>query len=240
MKLLLLLIGGLKWGKLLAGAGTMVLSLALYAAVWGWAFAAGFVALLLVHEMGHYLAARERGLPVGLPMFIPFLGAVITMQRAPRDVETEAYIAFAGPFLGTIGAFAVYGWALHTGSTLGLALAYSGFILNLFNLLPVAPLDGGRICAVLGPRIWLLGAPLLIGLLMWRPNPALFVVALLAVPRLMRALRHDPRTPASRAYYGVSATTRLEYMVLYFGLVALLALVALHTHRDLAALVHRG
>jgi Zn-dependent protease len=233
MKLLLLLFAGIKFGKLAATGGTMLLSLALYAGIWGWRYAAGFVGLLFVHEMGHFIAARQRGLAVGAPMFIPFVGAVIAMKEMPRDAETEAYVAYGGPFLGTLGAFAVYGLARMEDSMLGLAIAYAGFVLNLFNLLPISPLDGGRITAVLGPRIWFLGAPLLVGLLIWRPNPVLFLVAIMALPQLTRAWRFDRNAPENIAYYGVTAQTRLEYTVLYLGLVVVLGLISYSLHGEL-------
>ena len=94
--LLFLLLSSLKWGKLATTGGTMLLSLAVYATIWGWRYAAGFVALLLVHEMGHYVAARQCGLDVGAPTFIPFVGAWIALKDQPHDAEVEAYVAMAG------------------------------------------------------------------------------------------------------------------------------------------------
>jgi Zn-dependent protease len=234
VKLLLLLLGGLKLGKIGLTAGTMLLSLLVYAGIWGWRYAAGFIALLFAHEMGHVLAARQRGLEVGAPAFIPFVGAWIALKEMPRTVETEAYIAYAGPFLGTLAAFAVYFWARAEGSLLGLAVAYAGFFLNLFNLLPLSPLDGGRITAVLGPRIWLLGAPLMLALLLYQPSPVLVLIALLAAPQVMRAWNYDPDAPENRAYYGIEPGTKIEYTVLYLGLVALLGLMTYSVHGMLA------
>src|SRR5262245_65802132 len=108
MKLLLLLFAGLKWGKLATTGGTMLLSLAVYATIWGWPYAAGFIALMFAHEMGHYVAARQCGLNVGAPTFIPFVGAWINLKDQPHDVRTEAYVAVAGPPGGPIAAVAVY------------------------------------------------------------------------------------------------------------------------------------
>ncbi len=153
--LFLLLFSGLKWGKLATSGGSMLLSLAVYASIWGWRYAAGFIALLFAHEIGHYVAARQRGLDVGAPAFIPFVGAWIALKDKPVDVETEAYIAIAGPVVGTVAALAVYLWARSEDSGLLLAISYAGLFLNLFNLLPISPLDGGRVTAVLSPRIWL-------------------------------------------------------------------------------------
>lgn len=231
--LLLLLLGGLKWGKLATTGGTMLLSLAIYATIWGWRYAAGFIALLFAHEMGHYIAARQRGLDVGAPAFIPFMGAMIALKEHPADVETEAYVAIAGPVVGTGAALAVYLWARSENSGLLLAIAYSGLFLNLFNLLPISPLDGGRVTAVLGPRIWFLGAPMLLALMLYSPSPMLLIVALLAFPQLVRAWRYDPTAPGNIAYYGVPLQTKLEYGAAYLGLAALLAVMTYDVHEML-------
>lgn len=240
IKLLFLALAGLKLGKVGLTAGSMALSLVVYASIWGWTFAAGFVGLLFAHEMGHVMAARVRGLPVSAPAFIPFMGAFITMKAAPDDAETEAYVAYGGPFIGTLACFAVYFWARSEDSMAGLAVAYSGFLLNLFNLLPVSPLDGGRITSVLGPRIWLLGAPVMLAALLYSPSPMFIVIAVLAFPQLMRAWRYDPNSPENIAYYGqIPAVTKLEYTALYLGLVVLLALMTFSLHGMLAG-VHGG
>jgi Zn-dependent protease len=231
----LLLLATLKWGKLGGTILTLLLSLWLYATIWGWPYAAGFLALLLIHEMGHYVAARRRGLKVGLPTFIPFVGAWIQLKEQPMSVETETYVAFAGPFAGTIASFGVYFLARAFDSLLLMALAYSGLFLNLFNLLPVSPLDGGRITAILSPRIWLLGAPIMVALLLYWPSPVLIVVTILAVPQLIKAWRYDPRAPENVAYYGVPMATRIEYGVLYLGLTAVLAIMTYTVHEMLRA-----
>src|SRR5262249_59479206 len=142
-------------GKVLLTSGTMLISVLVYSWTFGWSYSAGFVALILAHEMGHYVAARQRGLDVGVPTFIPFVGAWIQLKDLPHDAETEAYVGIAGPVAGTAGALACYFLARQYDSALLLALSYAGFFLNLFNLIPVAPLDGGRITAILSPRVWL-------------------------------------------------------------------------------------
>jgi Zn-dependent protease len=234
--LLVLLFSGLKWGKLAASGGSMLLSLAIYATIWGWRYAAGFIALLLAHEMGHYVAARQRGLNVGAPAFIPFMGAWIALEDHPANVETEAYVAIAGPIVGTVAALAVYLWARSEDSGLLLAISYSGLFLNLFNLLPISPLDGGRVTAVLGPRVWFLGVPLLLALMLYRPSPMLVVVVILAVPQLMKAWQYDPKAPENVAYYGVPLQTKLEYGIAYLALAALLAVMTYDVHDMLSRL----
>ena len=240
IRLVLLGLAGLKFSKVALTAGSMVLSIAVYAQIWGWPFAAGFVGLLFVHEMGHVIAARIRGLPVSAPAFIPFLGAFITMKGRPDDAEAEAYVAYGGPFLGTLACFAVYFWAREAESTLGLAVCYSGLVLNLFNLLPISPLDGGRITAVLGPRIWLLGAPLLVAAYFVSPSPMLILIGVIALPHLRAAWQYDAAHPDNVAYYGrVGAAAKLEYTVLYLGLAALLGIMTYRVH-DMLAAVHGG
>lgn len=230
MKALFLLLKGAKFGPALWSSATIILSIATYAQLYGWPFAAGFVALIFIHEMGHYLAAVQRGLPVGLPMFIPFLGAYIQLKDQPKDAETEAYVAYAGPLVGSIAAFACY-YAWRNGAgPIWLALAKSGLILNLFNLIPLSPLDGGRITAVLSPRIWFLGVPILLGVWSYVPSPMLILIAVFAFPQLMAAWRYDPKAPQNVAYYGVSLAVQLEYTTLYLGLAIILGLMINEMH----------
>ncbi len=238
MKLLLLLLSGLKWGKLATTGGTMLLSLAIYATIWGWPYAAGFIALMFAHEMGHYVAARQCGLNVGAPAFIPFVGAWINLKEQPRDVRTEAYVAVAGPLVGTVSAVAVYLWGRWTDSTLLLAIAYAGLFLNLFNLLPVSPLDGGRITAVISPRVWLIGAPVMLAMLFYRPSPVLAIIAIIAFPQLIKAWKYDPKAPENLAYYGVPFQTKLEYGGLYLALTAYLSVMTFEVHEMLDAMGH--
>ena len=232
LKLLALLFGALKFGKLLPAAATMLLSIAVYASVFGWWYAAGFVALLLVHEMGHYLAARRRGLNVGLPTFIPFVGAWIQLKELPHDAETEAYVGIAGPLMGTAGALACFYLARSTASPLLLALAYAGFFLNLFNLIPLSPFDGGRVTAAISPRLWLIGVPVLVGLFFYSPSPLLILMAVLALPNVMKAWR-GLNSPEEHAYYTVRAETRVSYAALYLGLAAFLAIMCEQLHAEL-------
>lgn len=233
MKLLLLLLSAGKLGKLLTSGGTMLLSVLAYAFVYGWWYAAGFVALLFCHEMGHFLAARQRGLPVGLPTFIPFVGAWIEMKEMPKDVETEAYVGIAGPVAGSVAALACYALAREFDSRLLLALAYAGCFLNLFNLIPVSPLDGGRITAIVSPRLWLLGVPVLAAAFFWRPSPILILIAILALPQLKAAWNWDASAPANQHYYAVSNEDKFTYGVFYLGLIVFLSLMVHGLHTEL-------
>jgi Zn-dependent protease len=116
-----------------------------YALIWGWKFAIGFVALILVHELGHFFEGRRQGLEVSLPTFIPFLGAFVLIKNAPLNPWRNALVALAGPAAGGLGSAFCYGLGEAMDSRLLLALGYAGFLLNLFNLIPVGILDGGAI-----------------------------------------------------------------------------------------------
>jgi Zn-dependent protease len=203
-----------------------------YSWVFGWPYAIGFVLLIFVHEMGHYIAARRCGLDVGAPTFIPFVGAWIQLKQMPHDAETEAYIGIAGPMAGTFGALACYYAGRNFDSTLLLALSYSGFFLNLFNLIPLAPFDGGRVTQVISPKLWFVGVPILIALFFYRPSPILILVAILAAPQVMKAWRGN-ETEADRAYRIASVETKTTYALLYLGLTVFLALMTHDLHEEL-------
>jgi Zn-dependent protease len=230
-KILLLLLSAGKLGKVLITGGTMLLSVIAYSWIFGWWYAVGFVALIFAHEMGHYVAARRRGLDVGAPTFIPFVGAWIQLKDQPRDAETEAYVGIAGPLAGTIASLAVYYVARESGSQLLLALAYAGCFLNLFNLIPLSPFDGGRVTAVISPRLWLVGVPILGALFLYRPSPLLILMAILAAPNVIKAWRGLGTEPAG--YYIASAETRFTYGLLYLGLAGFLALMCDQLHQEL-------
>ena len=209
--------------KVFTTSASMLVSVAAYAWLWGWKFAVGFVLLILVHELGHYVEARRQGLDVGAPMFIPFLGAAILLKENPQNAWREAQIAIAGPIVGSIGAAAVWLAGEQMDSDLLRALGFTGFFLNLFNLLPVVPLDGGRIVAAIHPIFWLLGFAGLIGLIFVAPNPILIVIALFVGMELWRRWQERGR-PEAASYYEVKPWQRVAAAVGYFGLAALLVL----------------
>ncbi|MHB1242806.1 MAG: site-2 protease family protein [Gaiellaceae bacterium] len=209
--------------KLFTVAGSMLVSIAAYALLWGWQFAAGFVLLLLVHELGHVLEAKRQGLPASAPMFIPFLGALITLKQMPENAWNEAKVAIAGPVIGGLGAAAVWGIGEAIDSELLVALAFTGFFLNLFNLAPISPLDGGRIVAAIHPALWLAGLAVLLGLTIVAPNPILILILVLGGLESWRRWQHR-KEPQAEAYYRVTPTQRVVTGVAYIALAALLTL----------------
>jgi Zn-dependent protease len=130
---------------LLKTGGTMLLSIGAYSLLWGWKFAAGLVLLIFVHEMGHFIAAKCYRIPVTAPMFIPFVGAYVLLKNRHMSSWTNAVISYAGPLAGGLGGWACYFLAASQDSEWLMAVALYTFILNLFNLAPIPPLDGSRI-----------------------------------------------------------------------------------------------
>ena len=135
----------LKFGIVFAKFASIFIAVGGYALIWGWRFAVGFVLLILVHEMGHWAEARRQGLRPALPVFIPFLGAYVSLKDARLNPWQHGLIALAGPYAGGLGSALVWAVGEQNGSHLLQALGYTGFFLNLFNLLPVGFLDGGHI-----------------------------------------------------------------------------------------------
>jgi Zn-dependent protease len=226
LKALLLLLPKL---KILTTSGSMLVSVAAYSLLWGWKFAVGFVLLLFVHEIGHVIQLRREGIKASAPMFIPFLGAVIWAKSLGRNALAEARVGLAGPVLGSLGAAALIPVASATGNDLFTALAFTGFFLNLFNLLPVVPLDGGRAMAALSPAMWLVGFAGLVALVFVFPNPIILLIALFGGMETWRRWR-ERKSPEARAYYAVSPRNRLLVAATYIGLAALLTLGMAETH----------
>ena len=236
LKALFLLLNFAKLGPILKTGGTMIISVFAYAWLFGWRYAVGFVLLIFVHELGHYLSAKRAGLNVGAPTFIPFVGAWIELKDQPMDARVDARIALAGPVAGTIGALVGYYVARDSGSALLMALAYSGFMLNLWNLLPINPLDGGRIVAILSPKIWLIGAPILGFLLLTRPSPMLFLILIMALPSIWSVWRGTWQESLPPGYYDQPIEVKLQYGTAYLGLAIFLAMMSNGVHEQLAHL----
>jgi Zn-dependent protease len=214
--------------KLLTTVGTMLVSVAAYSFVFGWTFAAGFVVLILVHEMGHVIQLRREGIKASAPMFIPFMGAVISAKSLGENALAEARVGLAGPILGSIGSAACILIWHATGNDLWRALAFTGFFLNLFNLLPVVPLDGGRAMAAMAPWMWFVGFAAMIPLALIFPNPIILIILLFAGYETYKRWKARKGGGAQQeAYYRVRPLDRALVAAVYLSLIALLV-VGMH------------
>jgi Zn-dependent protease len=215
--------------KLFSTSASMLVSVVAYQLIFGWAFAVGFVLLLLLHELGHVFQLRREGIQASAPMFIPFLGAVISAKSLGNDAAAEARVGLAGPILGSIATLVPLGLWLATGEEFWRALAFIGFFLNLFNLLPVLPLDGGRAMAAVSPWLWFAGFVGLIALTVFFPNPILLLVVLFGGLETWRRWKQR-HTPEGQAYNRVAPRTRALVALTYLSLAALLAVGVAETY----------
>jgi Zn-dependent protease len=199
---------------------TMLLSVAGYAIFYGWWFAVGLVLLIFVHEIGHVIVLRVQGVKASAPMFIPFLGAFVKIEGEQRSVAQEAVSALAGPIAGTIGTIGVLAAAESNGSALLMALAYSGFLINFFNLFPVLPLDGGRVAGALHPAIWIAGLAGAVVMLVVQPSPIWFFVLFLGGIETYRRWR-DRKAGRTSEFFDVPLGTRWAIGAAYLATAAL-------------------
>lgn len=216
--------------------GSMLLTIWLYATVWGWKFALGFVILIFLHECGHLIVAKKFGLNVSAPMFIPFLGAFILLKEAPRNAWMEASVGIGGPMFGSLAALLCHAIGLHFGAPLFIALAYMGYFLNLFNLAPVGMLDGGRIVTALSPWLWLPGLALLVWLGLTHPNFVIWLVLFMSLPRIFSLFRK--RTEEEQRYFEVPPAQRWAMGAMYFGLIGTLVVLMYIAQLELQRLPH--
>lgn len=214
LKTILLLISK---GKILGPLISSIVSIAAYSLFFGWPFAVLFVAQLFVHEMGHALELRRQGIKASAPMFIPFLGAVIAMKEMPHDARKEAQMAIAGPIFGGLAALVILLLGIQMDSDLLMAAAYTGFWLNLFNLIPLTPLDGGRIVAALHPAMWAIGALMVAAAFFILHSPILLLIGVIGGLDAWHRWR-TRKEPGHAEYYTVTPRTRLIIGLSYAAL----------------------
>src|SRR5579859_427320 len=224
----------LQWLAVFAKFGiasfSAIVSVVLYSFLYGWPFAVGLVALLFIHEMGHAIVMKLKGLPVGGMIFIPMLGAAVLMRQMPKNAKDEAEVGIAGPIAGALAASVCLLLALQApyAHTIWAPLAYFGFFINLFNLIPIVPFDGGRILAAIDRRVWIVGFLGLVAFLVWswvngNFSPWLLFFVVMAGTQFW-SRRSAPNTPEKQAYYTVPLGERVVLGLLYFGLAAVLVL----------------
>lgn len=204
-----------------------------YSFIFGWPVSIGFTLSLFVHEMGHYLAAKRQNIATTVPIFIPFMGALINFKEHPYNAEQEAYIGIAGPIAGTLAAIVSYVLYMYTGNQVFLVVAMLGFFLNLFNLLPLSPLDGGRTVTVISPYIWLLGMLMVIAAFFYFKSFIILLVGIIGFTQIKQVLFTGSELSL---YYKSKWTTKLLYLSLYLGLSLFLVIMMLISGHQLDAL----
>jgi Zn-dependent protease len=199
--------------------GSILVTIAAYTTQFPLGVVTGFVVITLIHEIGHAVAIRMKGLRAGFMVFIPFIGGAVTMKGQPRTVFDDAIIGLAGPFLGTLASLAtlqIYKWTLDPQY---LVVAFVGFGLNLINLLPIGMLDGGRISAAITKWMWVLGGGAVIYKVIDQPNPLIILIAILAAFQVYASI---VRERTDKRFYEVTPAQRAGIAVLYFALVLFL------------------
>ena len=218
-------VGLLKFAPFLKTGLTMLISMGAYTLLYGWKFAVGFVLLIFVHESGHLVAARMCGLKVGAPVFIPFLGASIALKEAPKNAWIEAIIGYGGPLFGTLGGLGAMAIGVATANPLFYALAQTTFFLQIFNMVPIIPLDGGRVVSAISPWLWIVGLLILVPFLIATlSGPGVYILILVAtsLPRVWRSFKNR-KNPAMSRYFECQPWQRVVTAVAYFGLLCFLA-----------------
>jgi Zn-dependent protease len=198
--------------------GTLLLSIGAYATKAPLSLGIGIVVITLVHEIGHAVVIRAKGLRAGVMVFIPFIGGAVTLKEQPRSAYDDAQIGLAGPIFGTASclvALQIFKW---TDDTRWLAIAAVGFVLNLINLLPVGMLDGGRISGAVTKWMWVLGGGALVYKTYQQPNPLMIVVLLLVAFQVYASIVRED----DESFYDVTIGQRAGIAAAYFILVVFL------------------
>ncbi len=237
-----------KWGLFLLKFGkfgftllSMGLSLLIFAQRFGWVFGAGLLLLIFIHEMGHVLLAKTEGLPVSLPIFLGPFGAFVRMKQPPKDARQEAVVAIGGPVIGVAASIIclLVAQSLTVPGELYpllLSLAFTGCLINLFNLIPFSPLDGGRVAGALSKWVNVVGLGILVALLLGFAglhitlNPVLVVIVILGIFNIVHRFRQAKH---GQEPMPLPQRTQVAIGVAYVSIVAISALGLTFAHNAL-------
>jgi Zn-dependent protease len=185
-KKLFVIIKTLKLLKPMITIGTMALSTLAYSATMGWQLALGFVIMIFIHEMGHGIALKQKGLPASAPIFIPFFGAAIFAPNLENRPADEAYVGYGGPLVGGIAALVLFLIVTHLPHppAVLLLVSYTAALVNLFNMIPIRPLDGGRITQIIGSWFKYVGLAFLLAMIAVLRQPSLLLILILVLGEL--------------------------------------------------------
>lgn len=175
---------------------SLFVSIGAYALIYGWKFGVGIVYLLFIHEMGHMVAARKKGIPTTAAVFIPFLGAAVGMKEKPKSIKDDVYISYMGPFAGLLSILPFFVLYFMTHELFWMALFQVGAMLNLFNLIPMMPLDGGHIAKMLSKKFTILGLIVLAIVAIFSPNPILILLVIFGILQVFAMFGEDRKEKA--------------------------------------------
>lgn len=204
----------LKYSKFLGSGVSMFIMIWVYSLHYGWAYAVGIVLMIAIHEFGHLVFAKAVGMPVSLPFFVPFLGAFISMKEPPKNAWQEAVVAVGGPFFGLVAALVAFYWGMAEQNGLVLAIAYFSFFITLFNMIPISPLDGGRIVTALSPWVWGVGVVVMGLAAFYTMSPLMIIIAFFGGYRALQTWKQRDNLRYS-AYFDVTPVQRVLIGVAY-------------------------
>lgn len=186
-----------------------------YWALYGWKFGIGFAVSILIHEMGHFIDVKRRGLPAEMLVFLPGFGAYVQWDALGVSLETRAAVALAGPFAGLLAALVCAALWWKSGDGMWSALARAGAWLNVLNLIPVWTLDGGHAALAMSKTQRILLLTLCVLLWVGLGESMFFLVAAGAGWRLFT--KDLPPHPSARitAYY-CALMTALGLVMFFF------------------------
>ena len=202
---------------------SMLFSIVCYSMIFGWIVSIGFTLCLLIHEMGHFYAAKQQKIQTTVPVFLPFLGAFISFKQNPYSASQEAYIGIAGPIAGTVSALVSFACYQVTGYMPLLEITFLAAFLNLFNLIPLSPMDGGRTVTAITPWLWLVGAVFIIATVIILKSVVAILIGLVGFQQIRTVLFGSAyKTGELSAYYKTTWATKLRYSAIYILLMVVL------------------
>lgn len=213
--------------------GSMLVTIVAYAVRWPLGLVVGFVVITLIHEIGHALVIRAKGLRTGVMVFIPFIGGAVTLRDQPHSAYDDAQIGLAGPIAGTFASLVALQLFKWTSYPEWLLIAFAGFVINLINLLPIGLLDGGRISAAITKWMWVFGGGFLVYKVWTQPNPLMIAILILAAFQVYASIRREKE---EKAFYDITVTQRAAVAFVYFLLVVFLGHQTYMAYARMAAL----
>ncbi len=187
-----------------------ILTIGFYAVLFGLPYAAAIFVILVIHEMGHWVWMKALGLEPKMPVFLPFI-AYVAMTKLPPDEATRAWVAIAGPLVGGVGSVLLFWFGVQNNNSWMMAAGNTGFFLNLFQLVPAMPFDGGFIIKAISKWLLIPGVAILIGLTVLFKSPLLFFIAIISIVSLFgeftrqraQGQQYNSTVPVDRSGYVV-------------------------------------